>query len=256
MKNKQNKLSAFAKMLSFVVVSIGLHSNAQAAISTDTGVSYGHFWGNGTFTASLSEQSLIMNPEPSYLTVLNASGDFQNDFDVETLGVGPFDPRPIAALQSIISFGDSATNSNSPSPLIDMGYVNFATGTFTDIDDGKNGFYMDSAHFSLQKENPNDGIAIIINAFGEIDVDGERARGHTILTLQTTDWKDKTLAEAYQALENGETLSDLTISGSSSVMSFGLSSSPTPVPEPSTYALFGIAFTGLGIIGYRKRRIS
>ena len=30
--------------------------------------------------------------------------------------------------------------------------------------------------------------------------------------------------------------------------------STSPIPEPSTYALFGIAFIGLGIVGYRKRR--
>ncbi len=35
---------------------------------------------------------------------------------------------------------------------------------------------------------------------------------------------------------------------------FSFSANSTAVPEPSTYAMFGIAFLGLGLVGYRKRR--
>lgn len=226
---KQAKQS-LAKTLSLAVAGLAIFSaSAQAGIvGTGSAASFGSFF----TTAELSNNSLNFNPNPGYATVSSTAGDLTG--------------FTAAEIESVITFSPTTTTNN---PFIDFGFfadtplLNGGSPGSSLIDE-QFAFFLEDASFQLGEINGFLSVEVGLNGYFEGD-NGIQTAGSGVITLQST---AHTQAQAQALLDGGGTISGMTFSGATVAVS--------PVPEPSTYAMFGIAFIGLGIVSYRKRRVA
>lgn len=206
-----------------------------APVLPGSGFDFGAF----ATTGSLSQNSLIFFPNPGYASIGSATGSFSQFAPSASNPTGG-----VSNVQSVIQFEPTLQTTN---PFMDVG--NFFDnpligGSGATLNDGLYSFHLYDANYVLGQSDLG-FLTVTVDLIGALVGDelGNTTAAQGVITLQNVNMN---LATAQGIINNGGTLSNLTFSGATIATN--------PVPEPSTYAMFGTAFAILGFVGYRKRR--
>ncbi len=242
---------------------VGFSLSAQAITTGST-----QFSSFGS-TATLSKNSLVFSPQQSgFGTLESQTGDFVGLSAVSFQEIVKFTPDTVVDENPFMDFGlatdtpaarEFAAGFGIPFPKDANG--NYLSGP--SLNDDINGFNLERSFYQIGKIEDSIEIDIYLDGYFNAGVDTKTANGIGIITLQTLniDSQGNRLFDNKQQIENylnaDNSFSGMTFSGATITVTEVTQTGNTVeniVPEPSTYAMFGIAFSILGFVGYRKRR--